>query len=133
MRGDQFAVCLALIEGGKTILSVIGCPNMLVDPTDEKGPKGVVFVARKGHGAYMVRNYPKSPLCIFVLRKRNETRRVPLTHLRTFPSFAHSLAAPNHPAPYPYNPPNSFSRTRHPVARILRPSSLRPSSLRQSC
>ncbi|KAL7413297.1 hypothetical protein BDY24DRAFT_351580 [Mrakia frigida] len=53
VRGDQFAVCLALIEGGKTILSVIGCPNMLVDPTDEKGPKGVVFVARKGHGAYM--------------------------------------------------------------------------------
>lgn len=58
VRGDQYAVCLALLDQGRPLLSVIGCPNMLVDPKDPNGPKGVLFVAKKGHGAYMVSPQP---------------------------------------------------------------------------
>lgn len=33
MRGQQYAVCLALIEDGKQKLGVLGCPNLRVDST----------------------------------------------------------------------------------------------------
>lgn len=55
LRGDQFAVCLALIENGKVVLGVIGCPNLpevIISNTDMSGPKGGLFSAVKGVGSY---------------------------------------------------------------------------------
>ncbi len=42
LRGEQYAVALALIEDGEVTLGVLGCPNL---------HGGVVMVARKGGGA----------------------------------------------------------------------------------
>lgn len=55
LRGDQFAVCLALIENGKVILGVIGCPNLpaqIVSNEDMSGRKGGLFSAIKGVGSF---------------------------------------------------------------------------------
>jgi len=53
LRGDQYAVALALIEDGKVVLGVLGCPNLPVDPGHPGGRKGCLFSAVKGHGATM--------------------------------------------------------------------------------
>lgn len=67
MRGDQFAVGLALVEDGEVMLGVLGCPNYpmskewlnyqhgyyklvckLTPPSAESWDKGCVFYARRG-------------------------------------------------------------------------------------
>ncbi|MEM6332319.1 MAG: 3'(2'),5'-bisphosphate nucleotidase [Planctomycetota bacterium] len=45
LRGDQYAVALALIENGKPILGVLGCPNLQID-----GVAGLMMVAAEGQG-----------------------------------------------------------------------------------
>ncbi|KAI8995983.1 hypothetical protein BC832DRAFT_567927 [Gaertneriomyces semiglobifer] len=53
LRGEQFAVCLALIVDGVVQLGVIGCPNLpSADDADNEGKRGALFIAVKGHGAY---------------------------------------------------------------------------------
>jgi len=49
MRGDQYAVALALVEGGQVVLGVLGCPNLTVG---EAGSGGSILYAVKGGGAY---------------------------------------------------------------------------------
>lgn len=56
LRGEQFAVCLALIVDGTTRLGVIGCPNLSLEqygghdlPDNE--PFGYLFRAIRGSGA----------------------------------------------------------------------------------
>ena len=55
LRGDQYAVALALIEDGEVVLGILGCPNLFVDPSHPGGPKGCLFSAVKGQGATMQR------------------------------------------------------------------------------
>jgi 3'(2'), 5'-bisphosphate nucleotidase len=52
LRLDQYAVALALIEDGEVTLGVLGCPNLPVSAANADGPKGCIFVAVKGEGAY---------------------------------------------------------------------------------
>ncbi|KAK6458306.1 bisphosphate nucleosidase [Scheffersomyces xylosifermentans] len=55
LRGDQFAVCLALIENGKVVLGVIGCPNLpeiILSNEDQTGVIGGLYSAVKGVGAF---------------------------------------------------------------------------------
>lgn len=55
LRGDQFAVCLALIEDGQVVLGVIGCPNLaenIVSNEEQTGTRGGLFSAIKNVGAY---------------------------------------------------------------------------------
>ena len=51
LRGEQYAVCLALIVDAKVQLGVIGCPNLPQDVSKPDGPKGCMFVAIRGQGA----------------------------------------------------------------------------------
>ncbi|UCD29735.1 MAG: 3'(2'),5'-bisphosphate nucleotidase [Planctomycetota bacterium] len=53
LRGDQYAVALALIEDGKPVLGVLGCPNMPLDAKNPDGTKGCLFIAVKGESATM--------------------------------------------------------------------------------
>ncbi|CAM8983711.1 unnamed protein product [Rhodiola kirilowii] len=69
VRGDQYAIALALIEDGEVVLGVLGCPNYpmrkewlnyhhryyrlvckLTPPTAESWDRGCVFYARRGSG-----------------------------------------------------------------------------------
>lgn len=60
MRNQQYAVCLALIEGGKQKLGVLGCPNLLIgeagqvseDLVDITG-LGQMLSAVEGQGAFI--------------------------------------------------------------------------------
>ena len=51
LRGEQYAVCLALIVDAKVELGVIGCPNLCQDASKPDGQKGCIFVAVRGQGA----------------------------------------------------------------------------------
>lgn len=53
LRGDQYAVALALVEDGQPVLGVLGCPNLPIDDTDPEKGKGCLFVAVNGQGAFM--------------------------------------------------------------------------------
>ncbi|NRA97784.1 MAG: 3'(2'),5'-bisphosphate nucleotidase, partial [Planctomycetes bacterium] len=47
LRGDQYAVALALIEDGEVVLGALGCPNL----PDPGGGRGGLFAACAGDGA----------------------------------------------------------------------------------
>ena len=51
LRGEQYAVALALIEDGEVVLGVLGCPNLSHDLNDPKAGTGAIFIAVKGEGA----------------------------------------------------------------------------------
>ena len=48
LRGDQYAIALALVVKGEVVLGVLGCPNMDYSKSD----KGVIYYGVKGFGAY---------------------------------------------------------------------------------
>ncbi|TPX33222.1 3'(2'),5'-bisphosphate nucleotidase [Synchytrium microbalum] len=53
LRGEQFAVCLALIEDGDVKVGVMGCPNLPRNINNPNDPdRGTIFVAVKGEGAF---------------------------------------------------------------------------------
>jgi len=47
IRGEQYAIALALVEEGEIVLGVLGCPNLPIDDSQ----KGSIFVAGKGQGS----------------------------------------------------------------------------------
>ncbi|THH15722.1 hypothetical protein EW146_g4812 [Bondarzewia mesenterica] len=51
LRGEQYAVCLALLVDARVELGVIGCPNLPQDVSNPSGPRGCIFVAVRGQGA----------------------------------------------------------------------------------
>lgn len=53
LRGEQYAVALALIEDGVPVLGVLGCPNLPADARQPDGPAGCLFIAVRGQGACM--------------------------------------------------------------------------------
>lgn len=46
LRGEQYAVALALIEGGEVVVGLLGCPNL----PDGAGGRGLLFSAVRGEG-----------------------------------------------------------------------------------
>lgn len=51
LRGDQYAVALALIEDGEVVLGVLGCPNLPRSISDASSERGSIFAAVRGEGA----------------------------------------------------------------------------------
>ncbi len=51
LRGDQYAIALALIEDGIVQLGILACPNLYVDIARPVGGKGCLFVALRGKGS----------------------------------------------------------------------------------
>ncbi|PIL32418.1 hypothetical protein GSI_05120 [Ganoderma sinense ZZ0214-1] len=54
LRGEQYAVCLALLVDARVELGVMGCPNLPVSAADPSGPRGCIFVAVRGQGAFQL-------------------------------------------------------------------------------
>ena len=52
LRNEQYAVALALIEDGEVVLGVLGCPNLPQNWDQPESPRGSLFYAVKGEGAY---------------------------------------------------------------------------------
>ncbi|KAE8694949.1 3'(2'),5'-bisphosphate nucleotidase [Hibiscus syriacus] len=59
VRGDQYAVALALLDRGKVVLGVLACPNLPLtstgvdDPCRRSNEAGCLFFAEVGGGTYM--------------------------------------------------------------------------------
>ncbi|KAG9094889.1 hypothetical protein FRC07_011185, partial [Ceratobasidium sp. 392] len=51
LRGQQYAVCLALIVDSVVQVGVMGCPNLPLAGHDADGERGCLFVAVRGQGA----------------------------------------------------------------------------------
>src|SRR4030043_1288937 len=51
LRGDQYAIALALIENGVVKLGILACPNLYLDVKQPSGEKGCLFVALRGKGS----------------------------------------------------------------------------------
>lgn len=54
LRGEQYAVCIALLVDAQVQLGIIGCPNLPVDPAQPDGERGCLFVAVRGQGCHQV-------------------------------------------------------------------------------
>ena len=53
LRGDQYAIALALIEDGRVTLGVMGCPSLPLHSLKQEDPRGCLFVAVKEEGTSM--------------------------------------------------------------------------------
>ncbi|MEM8603529.1 MAG: 3'(2'),5'-bisphosphate nucleotidase [Cyanobacteria bacterium P01_H01_bin.121] len=53
VRGDQYAIALALIEAGQVVVAAIACPA-LTPSFNDSTDSGVVFLATRGQGATML-------------------------------------------------------------------------------
>lgn len=59
LRGDQYAIALALLDEGKVVLGVLACPNLPLTPIGEFNKKslqdqvGCLFFAEIGTGSFM--------------------------------------------------------------------------------
>jgi 3'(2'), 5'-bisphosphate nucleotidase len=54
LRGDQYAIALAVIENGVVKLGVMGCPNLYMDKDKPDGKRGVLFFALRGKGSFQM-------------------------------------------------------------------------------
>ncbi len=50
LRGQHYAIALALVDNGKVVVGVLGCPNLGIDPTDQGSTTGSLFTAVRGEG-----------------------------------------------------------------------------------
>jgi 3'(2'), 5'-bisphosphate nucleotidase len=66
LRGDQYAIALALIEEGTVMLGALGCPNIALRAHGSKKGRGALFLAVRGQGATQVDMSGGSPSEILV-------------------------------------------------------------------
>ena len=52
LRGDQYAVALALVQGGRVMVGALGCPELEKAREPKRGGVGTVLCAVRGGGAY---------------------------------------------------------------------------------
>ena len=53
IRGDQYAVALALVEDGDVKIGVLGCPNLTDGFISEPGGEGSLLIAVRGAGTWL--------------------------------------------------------------------------------
>jgi 3'(2'), 5'-bisphosphate nucleotidase len=54
LRGDQYAVALALVVDGQVQVGALGCPNLVDGYLPSMGGQGSLVFAERGHGAWTV-------------------------------------------------------------------------------
>jgi len=54
LRGDQYAVALALVQGGQVVVGVLGCPNLSPSDLSTSSSEGTVYSAEKNRGVIML-------------------------------------------------------------------------------
>lgn len=54
LRGEQYAVALALIVNSQVEVGALACPNLPLDLSLPDSPRGVIFLAVRGQGAEML-------------------------------------------------------------------------------
>ncbi len=54
LRGDQYAIALALIEDRMVKFGLMACPNLHRDKSQRRGERGCLFLAIKGKGSFQM-------------------------------------------------------------------------------
>ena len=54
LRGDQYAIALALIENGLIQLGLMACPNLYADKDRPDEKRGCLFLASRGKGSFQM-------------------------------------------------------------------------------
>ncbi len=76
LRGDQYAIALALVENGTVIFGILACPNLYADAKLPFGEKGCLFVGLKGKGSAQMDENGKNQRAISVSRVTNPAEAV---------------------------------------------------------
>ena len=76
LRGDQYAIALALIEKGRVKLGVLACPNLYADIHHPFGEKGCLFLALKGNGSFQMDRWGVNKQPIFVCKVTSPSEAV---------------------------------------------------------
>jgi len=84
LRGDQYAVALALVIQGQVQVGVLGCPNLSEASLPEMGGEGSLVVARRGQGAWTTSLASPAKLKRLAVSKRSDPAQARL--LRSFES-----------------------------------------------
>ena len=71
LRGDQYAVALALIENGLVKMGLLACPNLYVDMNQPSGKKGCIFFALRGRGSVQMDIEHRTRRVLYVSRIKN--------------------------------------------------------------
>lgn len=77
VRGDQYAIALALLDEGKVVLGVLACPNLPLasigggDKDSSHSQVGCLFYAKVGAGTYMQSLDGSSPIKVHVSATKN--------------------------------------------------------------
>jgi 3'(2'), 5'-bisphosphate nucleotidase len=53
LRGDQYAVAIALIDGGDVGIGVLACPSLPLTLNGPSGKRGILFAAKRNGGSFM--------------------------------------------------------------------------------
>lgn len=84
LRGDQYAVALALVEDGRVNIGVLGCPNLVEARRLEVGGEGSLVVAVRGQGTWTAPLMNEGPFTRLTVSNRRHTAEARL--LRSFES-----------------------------------------------
>ncbi len=76
LRGDQYAIALALIENGVVRLGLLACPNLYVDINQPFGERGCLFIALKGKGSVQMDRYGLSKRILSVSKVKNPSEAI---------------------------------------------------------
>ena len=76
LRGDQYAIALALIEKGMVRLGILACPNLHTDVHRPFGEKGCLFLALKGKGSFQMDHMGADKRLIFVSKVRSPSEAI---------------------------------------------------------
>ncbi len=76
LRGDQYAIALALIEKGAVTLGLLGCPNLYVDVHSPNERRGCLFIALKGKGSFQMDLKGQNSQRIFVSKVKKPSEAI---------------------------------------------------------
>lgn len=71
LRGDQYAVAVALVEEGEVKVGIMACPSLPINPGVYDGERGILFAAVRDQGSTMLPINGGSPSVIHVARLEN--------------------------------------------------------------
>jgi 3'(2'), 5'-bisphosphate nucleotidase len=54
LRGEQYAIAFALIEGRVVKFGLMACPNLYLDKDQPQGKRGCLFLAMRGKGSFQM-------------------------------------------------------------------------------
>ena len=75
LRKEQYAISLALVVGGETVIGALGCPNLALEPGRPE-TRGVLFTAVRGEGATRRPLYGEGPAARIRVSGEGDPRRL---------------------------------------------------------